>query len=245
MVGSVNGWQTRLRNAVSDSESFYLMHCGTHQLNLVNGKAIAAIGHEGSDWLEKLYAVVKWLRKQASFIESLGSQSPYHIEVRWTSLEVVLGWWRNNQDEVTAHCLVEDKEIADDVEWWLVLIIVHEHFKAIGGAMRALQGRELLVEGQLEKLEQLRGQLAEMHCITRRSGLDADSHANSECDEASLSDDVEGERITYQGSALTTVAACGPWQARLQDIWDGVSKHGLDAWDLHETIVDVEDEGSS
>jgi hypothetical protein len=34
---------------------------------------------------------------------------------------------------------------ADDAEWWLVLIIVHEHFKAIGGAMRALQGRALLV----------------------------------------------------------------------------------------------------
>jgi hypothetical protein len=54
MVCSGGGWRTRLRNAGADSESFYLMHCGTHQLNLVNGKAIAAIGHEGSDWLEKL-----------------------------------------------------------------------------------------------------------------------------------------------------------------------------------------------
>jgi hypothetical protein len=48
--------------------------------------------------------------------------------------------------------------------------------------------------------------------------------------------------MTYQGTALAMVAACGPWHARLQDIWDGVSNHGLDAWDLHETIVDVEDE---
>jgi hypothetical protein len=125
MVGSVSGWQTRLRNAAADPESFYLMHCGAHQLNLVNGKAIAAIGHEGSDLLEKLHAVLKWLRKQSNFIERLGSQSPYHIEVRWNSLEAVLAWWRKNQHEVTAHCLVEDKEIADDVEWWLVLIIVH------------------------------------------------------------------------------------------------------------------------
>jgi hypothetical protein len=38
IVGSVSGWQTRLRNAVADSESFYLVHCGTHQLNLVNSK---------------------------------------------------------------------------------------------------------------------------------------------------------------------------------------------------------------
>jgi hypothetical protein len=65
---------------------------------------------------------VKSLRKQANFIESLGSQWPYHIEVHWTSLEAVLSWWRKNQDEVTAHCLMEDKEIADDIEWWLELI---------------------------------------------------------------------------------------------------------------------------
>jgi hypothetical protein len=75
---------------------------------------------------------------------------------------------------LTAHFLVEDKGIADNVEWWLVLIIVHEHFKAIGGAMRALQGRALLVEGQLEKLEQLRDQIAAIHYNARRSGLDAD-----------------------------------------------------------------------
>jgi hypothetical protein len=87
--------------------------------------------------MEKLHSVVKWLRKQAEFIESLGSQSPYHIEVRWNSLEAVLAWSRKNQDEVTAHCLMEDKEIADYVERWLVLIIVHEHFKVIGGAMRS------------------------------------------------------------------------------------------------------------
>jgi hypothetical protein len=232
----------RLRNAAADSESFYLMHCGTHQLNLVCGKAIAAIRHEGSDWLVNLHSVVKWLRKQANFIESLGSQWPYHIEVRWTSLEAVLAWWWKNQ-EVTAQYLMEEKEISDEFEWWLVLIIGHEHFKVIGGAMRSLQGRALLVEGKLEKVEKLRGQIAEMHCITSRSGLDADSRVSSECDESSLSDNMEGETITYQGSALATVAARCPWQARLQDIWDGVSKHGLDAWDLQEKIVDVGDEG--
>jgi hypothetical protein len=84
-----------------------------------------------------------------------------------------------------------------------------------------------------------------MHCITRQSGLDADSRVNSECYESSLSVDFEGKTIASQGSALATVAASGPWQACCQGIWDGVSTHGLDAWDLHETIVDVEDEGSS
>jgi hypothetical protein len=37
MVGSVSGWQTRLRNAVAGSELFCMMHGGTHQRNLVNG----------------------------------------------------------------------------------------------------------------------------------------------------------------------------------------------------------------
>jgi hypothetical protein len=78
-------------------------------------------------------------------------------------------------------------------------------------------------------LEQLRDQLAEIHCITSRSGLDADSCANYECGESSLSDELEGEMISYNGTALETVAACGPRQARLEEIWDGVSKHGLDA----------------
>jgi hypothetical protein len=67
MVGSVSDWQARLRNSVADSESFYLMHCGTHQLNLINGKTIVAIGRERSDWLEKLHAIVKWIAsKEAS-----------------------------------------------------------------------------------------------------------------------------------------------------------------------------------
>jgi hypothetical protein len=69
--------------------------------------------------------------------------------------------------------------------------------------------------------------------------------ANYECDEFPLSDDLEGETISYQGTAFENVAACCPWQARLEDIWDGISKHRLDACDLHETIVDVEDEGLS
>jgi hypothetical protein len=110
--------------------------------------------------------------------------------------------------------------------------------------MRVLQGRAMLVEGQLEKLEKLRDKIAEMHCITHRSGIDNDSRPYTECDEFLLSDDVKDETITYQGSAMKTVAFCGPWNARIQDIWDGVSKHGLDAWDLHDTIVDVEDDGS-
>jgi hypothetical protein len=91
-----------------------------------------------------------------------------------------------------------------------VLNIVHEHIEAIGGATRALHGGALLFEGKLELHEQLRDQIAEIHCVTRRSGLDADSCANYEFDEFPLLDDLEGETVSYQGTALETVAACGP-----------------------------------
>jgi hypothetical protein len=101
--------------------------------------------------------------------------------------------------------IVEDKEIADDVEWWLVLIIVLDHFKEIGEAIRVLQGRALMVKGQLEKLEQLRDQIAEMHCIAYRSGIDGYSRPNSKSDEFSLLVDVEDKTTKYQGSALLTV----------------------------------------
>jgi hypothetical protein len=63
MVGSVSGWQTRQRNASTDPDSFYLVHCGRHQLNLMNGKAMASIEVEGSEWIRKLHEVVKLVKK--------------------------------------------------------------------------------------------------------------------------------------------------------------------------------------
>jgi hypothetical protein len=72
MVVSVSGWQTRLRNAAADCESLYLTHCGTHQLNLVNGKAIPAIEHQRSVWIEKLHLVVKWQGSERTLSKASG-----------------------------------------------------------------------------------------------------------------------------------------------------------------------------
>ena len=85
-------WQTRLEEASLESgeEVFFKFHCGCHRLNLVNRKSIKALEDTGTLWIKKLHEIVTFTRKEANLIEEMGSQSPYHIDVRWSSLEIVL-----------------------------------------------------------------------------------------------------------------------------------------------------------
>jgi hypothetical protein len=78
-------------------------------------------------------------------------------------------WWRKNQNHLTAHCVAEENDIAEDTEWWLTLISLHEHFKFVE---EALQGKSLLVEGQLEQFEQLLKEATNLHAIKKRVGID-------------------------------------------------------------------------
>jgi hypothetical protein len=90
MTGCYLGWQSRLANNCAGGGPFYRIHCISHRVNLVNERAIAALRETGSGWLDALYKVVKLLRKQGNLIERMRAQSPYHIEVRWSSLSQVL-----------------------------------------------------------------------------------------------------------------------------------------------------------
>jgi hypothetical protein len=100
-------------------------------LNLVNGRAIAALRSTGSKWLEKLYVAVKLLRKQANLIEKMGCQSPYHVEVRWSSLHQVLLWHPAKSTELSEFYTEADavgfSDLAEASGWWLFLCIVQEH----------------------------------------------------------------------------------------------------------------------
>jgi hypothetical protein len=107
--------------------------------------------------------------------------------------------------------------------------------KLAGEAMRALQGKTLLVEGQLERLEQLLNEVTTLHTIKKRI---VPLSADSESDSNGFSDAA----IAYSGSGLATVASRGCWEVKLSDIWDGCSKYGLDAWELRDTIIDPDDE---
>jgi hypothetical protein len=118
--------------------------------------------------------------------------------------------------------------------------------KLAGEAMRALQGKTLLVEGQLERLEQLLNEVTTRHTIKKRADIDPAAgivplSADSESDSNGFSDAA----IAYSGSGLATVASRGCWEVKLSDIWDGCSKNGLDMWELRHTIIDPDDEDST
>jgi hypothetical protein len=121
-----------------------------------------------------------------------------------------VAWWRKNQDRLTAQCVAEEKEIAELTEWWLTLIAVHEHYKFAGEAMRGLQCKTLLMEGQLERLEQLLNEVTNLHTIRKRAEIDsatgtAPLSADSEPDSRGFCDAA----IAYTGGGLATVASRG------------------------------------
>jgi hypothetical protein len=101
MTGLHSGWQSLVERVSEGTGPFFRVQCGPHRLNFANGKAIAALMSTGSKWLDKLYVAVKLLRKQANLIETMGSQSPYHVEVRWSSLHQVLLWHRDKPAELS------------------------------------------------------------------------------------------------------------------------------------------------
>lgn len=141
MVGVDLGWQTRLEEAFMESGEtvFFKWHCGPHQCNLVNGKAVKVLETTGSGWMAKLYDIITYTRKEANLIEDMGSQSPYHINVRWVSFEIVMAWYRRHMDRLEAHYVEKEKEIAEDTCWWIVMILLHEHFKILGITFKSLQ----------------------------------------------------------------------------------------------------------
>jgi hypothetical protein len=116
----------------------------------VNGRAIAALRETSSGWLDALYKVVKLLRKQGNLIERMGAQSPYHVEVRCSSLSQVLEWHRRKAPVLQEFYMTSDADefvsIADAPEWWLLLAILSEHFKMVKEALASLQGSVYLLE---------------------------------------------------------------------------------------------------
>jgi hypothetical protein len=66
MTGCYSGWQSRLANSCAGEGPFYRIHCSSHCVNLVNGRAIAALRETGSGWLDALYKVLKLLRSKGT-----------------------------------------------------------------------------------------------------------------------------------------------------------------------------------
>jgi hypothetical protein len=129
----------------------------------------------GICWLEKLLVVIKLLRKQANLIEHMGSQSPYHVEVRWSSLAQVLHWHRSKSDILQQFYVQAQVEglsnLAAAPEWWLFLAILHEHYSLVKEALSDLQGNLYLLEQQTERLKRLRQDIRDMHHITESAAI--------------------------------------------------------------------------
>jgi hypothetical protein len=149
MTGVHSGWQSLVEKACEVKGPFFRVHYGPHLLNLVNGKAIAALRSTGSKWLDKVYVAVTLLRKQSNLFEKMGSQSQYRVEVRWSSLHQVLLWHRAKSTELselyTEADAVRFSDLAEAPGWWLFLCIIQEHHKLINEALSAIQGAVLIM----------------------------------------------------------------------------------------------------
>lgn len=239
MLGCELGWQTRLEEASMESgeDVFYKFHCGAHRLNLVNGKSMEAVEETDSEWIKSLHKIVKFTRKEANLIEEMGCQSPYHIDVRWSSLEVVLSWYRKHLDRLEAHYVEKEKEIAEDTAWWCTLILLHEHFALVGVAMKALQYRTLLMESQSEIFVTLRDKLVAFHGLS----LAVTTPPAVALSGYNLTDDGLVS-VSESGTAENVTGKLGRWKVDYASIWERFPDFGLDARDLFDTVEDEEDE---
>lgn len=238
MLGCEVGWQTRLEEASQESgeETFFKFHCGPHRLNLVNGKAMKALQNTLSEWTSELHKTVKFTRKEANLIEETGSQSPYHIEVRWSSLEIVLAWYRKHIDRLEAHYVAKEKEIAENTPWWCTLILLHEHFAIVGIAMKSLQYRTLLMESQSQIFVELRDKLVEFHGLSESAASAAAPSAADGLTEEGLATVVES------GSGDDLKGSLGRWEVVYASIWESLPDFGLDARNLYDTVEDEEED---
>jgi hypothetical protein len=196
MTGCYSGWKSRLANSCAGRGPLYRIHCSSHRVNLVNGRAIAALRETGSGWLDTLYRVVKLLRKQGNLIERMGAQSPYHVEVRWSSLSQVLEHIRKApvlQEFYMTSNADEFVSIADAPEWWLLLAVLSEHFKMVKEALASLQGSVYFLGQNNLRIKTLRVELCELNGVKVPSACEQD--ASLVCNDPDVS-------ITTAGSGV-------------------------------------------
>jgi hypothetical protein len=178
MTGCYSGCKSPLANSCAGRGPFYRIHCSSHRVNHVNGRAIAALRETGSGWLDTLYRVVTLLRKQGNLIERIRVQSPYHVDVCWSSLSQVLEWHLRKATVLQEFYMTSNADefvsIADAPEWWLLLAILSEHFKMVREAFASLQGSVYLLEQNNQRIKTLRVELCELHGVKVSSACEQD-----------------------------------------------------------------------
>jgi hypothetical protein len=97
-----------------------------------------------STWPSTLYSTVKYLRKQCSLIEEMGSKSPYHINIWWSLPGKVVAWYSSHSCDLDEYLANRDKGVGEDTTWWLQNTVLDNHFLAICKTMADIQGRTML-----------------------------------------------------------------------------------------------------
>jgi hypothetical protein len=133
----------------------------------------------------------------------MGSQSPYHVEVRWSSLAQVLHWHRSKSDILQQFYVQAQAEglsnLTEAPEWWLFLTILHEHYSLVKEALSDLQGNLYLHEQQTE-LKRLWQDICDMHHVTEIA-------TNHDTDERNAFD--PSVDVKTSGSGLSAMATIG------------------------------------
>jgi hypothetical protein len=201
----------------------------------VNGRAIAPLRYAGSKLLDKLYVAVKLLRKQANLIVKMGSQSPYLVEVRWSSLNQDLLCHRANYTELSELYTETDAFGFPDLAapaWWLFLCIFQEHYKLINEALSAIQGAVLIMEQQNKRITQLRKELGELHCIQESAFAEIAGIDEDEIPSGKVLD------IKTIGEGFEARTSLGRFSVCYRDIIEKSCELGMDARDFYDELDD-------
>eukprot|EP00173_Palmaria_palmata_P000564 Plantae.Rhodophyta-Palmaria_palmata.ctg12633.p1 GENE.Plantae.Rhodophyta-Palmaria_palmata.ctg12633~~Plantae.Rhodophyta-Palmaria_palmata.ctg12633.p1 ORF type:complete len:186 (-),score=22.86 Plantae.Rhodophyta-Palmaria_palmata.ctg12633:551-1108(-) len=151
----------------------------------------------------------------------------------WVSSENTLKWFRNQADRLDAHYLEIEKAIAEMTTWWLVMIVLHEHFSILKVAFTLFQRKTLLLESQSEMFKSTRAKLNTFHCLHLRTDF-----IQTELGPTLVDEDVAA--VVLDGSGATTVSKLGHWYLRFANTWDAIPDMGFDARNLHDTVEDEE-----
>jgi hypothetical protein len=155
---------------------------------------------------------------------SMGSQSPCHVVVRWSSLARVLHW-HNSKSHILQQFYVQAQDegfsnFSEDPEWWRFLAMLRKHYSLVQEALSDLQGNLYLLEQQTEKLRRWRQDNCDLNQVTESATI-------SDTDEMDVFDtSVDIER---SGSGLSAMATIGRFSICYADIVANDAEYGLDA----------------
>jgi hypothetical protein len=130
-------------------------------------------------------------------------------------------------------------DLAKTPEWWLTLCILHEHFSLVREALAAMQGKESLLQMQRERLNQLRDDIARLHCISYRR---EDEEEVQDFQDGEYCDPEYRSEVYKTGNVLETRAPLGCFTVKYKDITAKASEYGLDAREAIRELAEIEEE---